>query len=75
MMLNEWPGRRRGRPSVVDTLPDDVIAQVVDARVSGSHSVSSMIEWLKSEGYENVSPSALINWFQTRGHSAGMGKS
>jgi hypothetical protein len=74
MQLNDWPtSRRAARVSVVDTLPAEVRAQLVEARLAGSHSVSVMVEWLQSEGYDQVSPGALSGWFLSRNIKAGAG--
>ena len=74
MKLSDFPTQRRvGRVSHVDLLPDDVVAQLVEARLAGSHSVSVMVEWLQSEGYDQVSPGALSGWFLSRNIKAGAG--
>jgi len=74
MQLNDWPtSRRTARLSVVDTLPEDVRAQLVEARLAGSHSVSVMVEWLAAEGYDQVTPGALSCWFLSRNIKAGAG--
>ena len=74
MKLNDWPtSRRAARVSVVDTLPDDVREQLVIARLNGTHSVNVMVEWLKAEGYEQVTPGALSCWFLNRNIKAGAG--
>ena len=74
MQLNDWPtSRRTARLSAVDTLPDDVVAQLVEARLAGSHSVSVMVEWLKAEGHDQVTPSMLSCWFLNRNIKAGAG--
>lgn len=72
MNLDDWPRRATGRSSAVDRLPDEVRDQLVEARRTGSHSVSAMIAWLKHEGYEDVTRNALFNWFSTRGIDRGV---
>lgn len=74
MKLSSWERRKSGRLSVVDTLPDEVREQLIEARLAGTHSVGSMVEWLAHEGYEQVTASALSGWFQSRGHRAGGGR-
>lgn len=72
MKLSDFPSTRRvGRVSVIDTLPEEVREQLIEARLSGSHSTGAMVEWLKSEGYNNVNASTLSNWFQARGYRHG----
>ena len=72
MKLDEWPARKQvGFVSSVDLLPDEVVAQLVAARLSGTHSVAAMVAWLQSEGFDKVTANALSNWFQTRGHRSG----
>jgi phosphoserine phosphatase len=74
MNLSDWPSKRAvGRVSVVDQLPPEVVEQLIAARRAGSHSVGAMIAWLKSEGHDTVSVSALTNWFQARGYRHGAG--
>lgn len=73
MKLSEFPTTRRtGRVSGVDLLPDDVIAQLVEARQEGTHSVAAMVEWLHAEGHEHVSAAMLSCWFQARGYRHGV---
>lgn len=74
MNLSDWPSTRAtGRLSAVDQLPTEVVEQLVAARTAGSHSVAAMVSWLKSEGYDTVTVSALANWFASRGHRHGAG--
>lgn len=74
MKLSDFPTQRRvGRQSQVDLLPADVVAQLIEARQAGSHSVGAMVEWLKSEGHEQVSAAMLSCWFQARGYRHGSG--
>jgi hypothetical protein len=71
MKLDEWPARKPSRLSVVDRLPADVVAQLIAARRSGTHSVSAMAEWLVHEGFTDppVTVGALRNYFAGRGIS------
>lgn len=72
MKLSDFPRHRRtARVSAVDLLPDEVVAQLIEARRSATHSVGAMVEWLKSEGYDNVTVAMLSCWFQARGHRHG----
>lgn len=86
MKLSEYPTTRRtGRVSSVDQLPPEIIEQLVAARVSGSHSVPAMIEWLRTdeetrqsapdvaERCDAVTAGALRQWFDARGYKAGAG--
>lgn len=67
MKLNDWPTSNRAtRVSVVDLLPDDVREQLIESRLAGNHSVPAMVAWLKSEGHDQVSTSALSAWFLNR---------
>ena len=66
MLLSDMPNKdsaRLGRSSV-DRLPSEVRDQLVAARQADSHSVSTMVEWLRSIGHDTVSTNALNNWFQ-----------
>ena len=65
MLLSDMPNKdsaRLGRSSV-DRLPVEVRDQLVAARRADSHSVSTMVEWLRSIGHDGVSVNALNNWF------------
>lgn len=74
MRLSDFPTQRRaGRQSQVDMLPADVVQQLIDARLAGSHSVGAMIEWLHAEGHDQVSSAMLSCWFQARGYRHGSG--
>lgn len=85
MKLASWEWRKTGRRSVVDALPDGLREQLIEARLAGTHSVGSMIEWLHNDEEihtdddvktrcEAVTASALSGWFQSRGHRAGSGR-
>ena len=65
MLLSDMPNKdanRLGRSSV-DRLPSEVRDQLVAARRADTHSVSTMVEWLRSIGHDTVSINALNNWF------------
>lgn len=73
MRLSDVPSRHKGRVSVVDLLPDDVREQLVEARETGSHSLTQMLWWLHNdpdagEHGPNVTKDALRQWFDRRGH-------
>jgi hypothetical protein len=74
--LSETTGRKRTRRSAVDTLPEDIREQLIEARLAGTHSVTDMVEWLHNDpehgdAYHSVSVPALTQWFQRRGYRAG----
>ena len=65
MLLSDMPNKdsaRLGRSSV-DRLPVEVRDQLVAARRADTHSVSTMVEWLRTIGHDSVSVNALNNWF------------
>jgi hypothetical protein len=65
MLLSDMPNKdanRLGRSSV-DRLPVEVRDQLVAARRADTHSVSTMVEWLRTLGHDTVSVNALNNWF------------
>jgi len=65
MLLSDMPNKdsaRLGRSSV-DRLPVEVRDQLVAARRADTHSVSTMVEWLRATGHDSVSINALNNWF------------
>ena len=67
MNLNEWQGRNpSGRPSAVDLLPEAVREQLIEARRSGTHSVPSMVAWLRAEGFDAVTVAGLYQYFRNR---------
>ena len=77
MLLSDMPTKdqsRLGRSSV-DRLPDEVRDQLVAARRADTHSVSTMVEWLRTTGHDSVSVNALNNWFAAhqiqRGQNSG----
>jgi hypothetical protein len=59
----------RSSNTVVDRLPDDIKAQLIEARVSGSHTVPEMVAWLRQEGFTDVQPRGLNYWFSARGYA------
>lgn len=66
MQLSDYRNGKQRR-SCVDLLPADVREQLCEAKRSRSHSVREMIEWLQLEGYEDVTASALNQWFDREG--------
>ena len=66
MQLSDYSNTKQPR-SVVDGLPQDVRDQLCEARRVRSHSVREMVEWLRLEGYDFVSASALTQWFYRQG--------
>lgn len=65
MLLSEMPDKDSARlgKSSVDKLPGEVRDQLVAARQADTHSVSTMIEWLRSLGHDGVTVNSLNNWF------------
>ena len=65
MLLSDMPNKDQARlgKSSVDRLPDEVRDQLVAARRADTHSVNTMVEWLRTLGHNDVSANALNNWF------------
>jgi hypothetical protein len=70
MKLSDW-NQVNTRTSVVDRLPKEIRDQLIEARTAGTHSTSSMIAWLHSEGYTDVSLNSLTWYFRTRNITIG----
>ena len=74
MRLADYPHRDTNRRSAIDQLPDEIIEQMVEARVTGTHYVNEIVDWLHSpdfEGmYDHITIPMLANWFARRGYRA-----
>jgi hypothetical protein len=75
--LSEFQRPEQAR-SFIDRMPPELVAQLVEARLSGSHSAADMVEWLHTDPehgdeYRRVTVNMLEKWFSARGYRAGAG--
>jgi len=72
-LLADMPKRQR-HFSAIDRLPDDIREQLIQARVTRTHTIQEMLDWLHDESFEgaynHVSVPMLNNWFVRRGYRA-----
>ena len=74
MRLSEFPHQRPSRVSAIDQLPQEILDQMIESRVTGTHYVSEIVEWLHSPDfdgeYDHIAIPMLTNWFSRRGYRA-----
>jgi phosphoserine phosphatase len=67
MKLADTPGKdARNVRAAIANLPPDVLDQVVHAFTHDTHSTRQIVEWLRAEGYDEVSAGAFDYYFRNR---------
>lgn len=74
MRLSEFPHKHPTRRSAIDDLPQEILDQMIEARVNGTHYVTEIVQWLHNPDfdgeYDHITIPMVTNWFYRRGYRA-----